>query len=207
MGDKFDVFISHSHADVDAAKRLADEWESWGLAVYADFKDPRLVRASRRNVMTAKLSNDLREAIRACRVFVYVVSEHSMASGWMPWELGLAHGAVGRVHLYFLGTASRETFAPREYLELYRSSSFDARNARAYLRRIVARARAEATTPIERDSAREWAERAMDALQAAQSDAIAREFSQHPAERAGAALAVSAEKLPETSTTFARPRR
>ena len=146
-----DIFISHSHFDTTEARFRAAEWEEWGFRVNADFLDDELVKASKKRVMTPKLADHLRSIILPCKLFVFFVSKNSAKSGWMPWELGLAHGAIGRVHLYLLEANALEAFdkRKREYLRLYEEYQFSAGNARAYLERIVGQARFEALSPAQ----------------------------------------------------------
>ncbi|EXI89368.1 MAG: hypothetical protein AW12_01721 [Candidatus Accumulibacter sp. BA-94] len=129
------LFISHSHVDSDAARDVADEWTRWGYGVDADFRDKALLKAARDQVMTPALADHLRRIILGCKVFVFLVSEKSAQSGWMPWELGLAHGAIGRVHLYLLQANALEAFDAQgcEYLRLYEDYTFSVDNARVYL--------------------------------------------------------------------------
>jgi hypothetical protein len=97
--------------------------------------------------MTAALSEHLRSKIKTSRVFVFLASSHAAGSGWMPWELGLAHGAVGRVHLCYLDDASAAAFRPREYMKLYEKTSFRLDDAETYLKAVVDKARQEALDP------------------------------------------------------------
>jgi hypothetical protein len=146
-----DIFISHSHLDTTEARLRAAEWEEWGFGVKADFLDDKLVKASKKGVMTSKLADHLRSIILPCRLFVFLVSKNSAKSGWTPWELGLAHGATGRVHLYLLEPNALEAFDEnkREYLRLYEEHQFSAGNAREYLERIVGQARFETFSPAQ----------------------------------------------------------
>jgi len=102
MAHDHDIFLSHSYADTDNAKQIVKAWKKFGYAVYADFLDDKLLEASKKKEMTAELSEHLRSKIKTSRVFVFLASSHAAGSGWMPWELGLAHGAVGRVHPCYL---------------------------------------------------------------------------------------------------------
>lgn len=181
-----DIFLSHSHADMRAARALAGRWgpSGYGHAVYADFMDPRLTEASRTGTMDAALADHLRRMIRRCRIFVFVASSRSAASGWMPWELGMAHGAIGRVHIYRLGSEVAVAFRRREYMKLYEASSFDAKNAREHLARAVAQARLEPTTPSQDDAALEQGARIAQALQDRDPMELLRQASQSPAVQA-----------------------
>ena len=185
MNAVHDIFISHSHADTRAAKALAVRWEGFGHRVYADFRDEQLIEASRTNTMDAALAEHLRRTIRRCRIFVFVASANSATSGWMPWELGMAHGAVGRVHLYRLGGGAAKAFKRREYLKLYEATSFDARNASEYLTQAVAQAKREAASPAQREAAMDQGARAAQAFKQLRIGDATRELSESPAVQGG----------------------
>jgi hypothetical protein len=186
MDDICDVFLSHSHADTRAVKALAGRWgpSGFGNTVLADFMDPQLVEASRAGTMDAPLADHLRRMIRRCRIFVFVASANSATSGWMPWELGLAHGAIGRVHIYRLGAGAPRAFERREYLQLYEATSFDAKNARHCLAQALAQAKADPTNPSQDEVALDQGARIAKAMRQWQINAMAREVSQSPAAQA-----------------------
>lgn len=133
-----EIFISHSHDDTDAVRRIVRRWRSWKLSVYADYLDPKLSRAK---TMTGPLADHLRKKIHESLLFVFVASQQSVGSGWMPWELGLAQGAVGRVHVYLMDSGAERAYATREYMQLY--PRFSDENARKHLTEAVHRARTE----------------------------------------------------------------
>ncbi len=147
MAHDHDIFLSHSYADTDNAKQIVKAWKKFGYAVYADFLDDKLLEASKKKEMTAELSEHLRSKIKTSRVFVFLASSHAAGSGWMPWELGLAHGAVGRVHPCYLDDASAADFQAREYMKLYEKTSFRLEDAETYLKTVVDKARQEALDP------------------------------------------------------------
>lgn len=104
--------------------------------------------------MDTVLASRLRTTIQRCLIFVFVASSNSARSGWMPWELGLAHGSVGRVHLYMLEPTAMKALAAREYLKLYEKTIFGPEGARKYLESALAAARKELNTPAALDAAR-----------------------------------------------------
>ncbi len=81
-----EIFISHSHDDTDAVRRIVRRWRSWKLSVYADYLDPKLSRAK---TMTGPLADHLRKKIHESLLFVFVASQQSVGSGWMPWSSAL----------------------------------------------------------------------------------------------------------------------
>lgn len=153
MSKEYDLFVSHSHLDTNRVKALVKQWRSLGHHIFADFDDPVLVKASRQQKMDSETSEHLRRAIGKCTVFIFIASVNSAGSHWMPWELGLAHGTVGRVHLDLLDDKAPAAFERREYLELYRLRCFDRTTAQVYLRRAVDQARGEPTDPAQIEKA------------------------------------------------------
>jgi hypothetical protein len=149
MSKEYDLFVSHSHLDTSRVRDLVKQWQNWNHRIFADFNDPKLVEASRKQKMDSETSEHLRRAIGKCAVFIFIASANSAVSRWMPWELGLAHGMVGRVHLYLLDDTAPKAFRQREYLELYKRRCFDHTTAEVYLRKVVDQARSEPTDPAQ----------------------------------------------------------
>ena len=80
--DQFDsCFISHSSMDVEFAEKLVERLTNAGVSVWYD---DRKVQAGR------ALSDQFSDAIRASDRLVLVVSEHSLASKWVAYEVGEA---------------------------------------------------------------------------------------------------------------------
>jgi len=166
-----------------AVRKLVELWQSWGHKVFADFLDEKLLEASKNNRVDAALSEHLRNVIRHCGVFVFVASENSISSGWMPWELGLAHGAVGRVHIYQLGDTDLTKVAGREYLALYQGQRFAAKDAEAYLQRVVSKAKSEANNAAQIEAALDMGRRALDAALQGRSAEVGKQVTQAPIEQ------------------------
>jgi hypothetical protein len=116
LTDRFDIFLSHARVDEDVVYGTKLELEAFGVTVYVDWiNDPQLDR-SQVNVGTA---DTLRARMRQCRGLLYVHSENSLASVWMPWELGYFDGYEGRAAIIPVVEASRDQFTGLEYLGLY----------------------------------------------------------------------------------------
>jgi len=93
--DTFEVFLSHSSAEPEelllGIKALL---EDAGLKVYVDrYSDPQLSP----DKVTPKTAEILRTRMRQSKTLLYVYSQHSIKSRWMPWELGFFDGLKGRV--------------------------------------------------------------------------------------------------------------
>lgn len=108
------VFLSHSHKDQDLVLRVRDFLQSQGVQVYVDWLDNGLPETP--NAQTAAI---LRNKIRENRHFLLLVTENSLNSRWVPWELGTADGQKGPAHIAILPVTSAGFFQGNEYLDLY----------------------------------------------------------------------------------------
>ena len=115
--EKFDVFLSHSSAEPEAILvGIKDLLEEQGLSVYVDkYSDPQLVPDN----VTPETANLLRERMRNSGSLLYVYSQHSKKSRWMPWELGFFDGLKGVVGVVPVTQNQEEKFKGEEYLNLY----------------------------------------------------------------------------------------
>src|SRR5262245_61878424 len=112
-GQAFDVFLSHSSNEPEqillGVKLLLQEF---GLAFYVDrYDDPHL--ASDR--VTAETAQLLRKRMRQSRSLVYVDSQYSRTSRWMPWELGYFDGHKGTVGVLPIATGTTTSYLGQEY--------------------------------------------------------------------------------------------
>ena len=114
---RFDIFLSHSYADKDAVRGLADMLEKdFKFSVYLDWAvDPALDRKMV-NKATAEV---LRNRLKRCKCLWYVISQGASASKWMPWETGYADGHIGKVAICPLVEGRQSAFKGLEYLSLY----------------------------------------------------------------------------------------
>lgn len=183
------IFLSHSSADTPSLTALVRHWRELRFSVFADFEDPYLVEAAREKRVDAAVSDHLRRRIRQCTIFVFVASRQSIQSGWMPWELGLAHGAVGRVHIYRLDDTDLSAVPGREYLSLYEDHEFDASNAETYLRWVLAEAETEPANAAQLEAARDMAQRALKAFNEQRFGDVVKEFTESPLMQGAATVA------------------
>ena len=114
---KFDIFLSHSSGETQevllGVKALL---EDNGFSVYIDkYSDPQL---SPENA-TQKTATILRDRMRNSNSLLYLYSQHSKRSRWMPWELGFFDGLKGAVGVLPVTQNQEETFKGEEYLNLY----------------------------------------------------------------------------------------
>lgn len=115
--ETFDVFLSHSSAEPKeillGVKALL---EDRGLSVYVDkYSDPHLSPA----YVTRETAEILKRRMRSSNTLLYVHSQHSKNSRWMPWELGFFDGLKGAVGVVPVTRHQDEGFKGEEYLNLY----------------------------------------------------------------------------------------
>lgn len=113
--DTYDIFLSHSFLDKELILGVKLLLEKYNFSVYIDWtEDPQLDRknVTRRNVELIK------ERMKNSTSLVYVVTDNSANSKWMPWELGFMDGYTGRVAILPV-TNDNKGFKEHEYLNIY----------------------------------------------------------------------------------------
>lgn len=112
----YDVFLSHSVKDADTVLGVREILKKQGLTVYVDWiEDPQLDRTR----VTAATAEMLRTRMRSCKSLVYLSTDNSSSSKWMPWELGYFDGHKPKhVGVMLLSTDGKE-YEGMEYLGLY----------------------------------------------------------------------------------------
>ena len=91
--------------------------ERKGLKVYVDWHDDP--KASRDRV-TSENTELLRKRIKHSKSLIYIVTQNSSESKWMPWELGYFDGfSGGSVAILPLLESSHSCFVGQEHLGLY----------------------------------------------------------------------------------------
>ena len=114
---RFDIFLSHSYADREAVKGLADMLEKeFNFSVYLDWVVDAALDRTSVNKRTAEV---LRNRLKHCKCLLYVTSHMSETSKWMPWETGYADGHNGKVAICPLVEGTGTRFNGLEYLSLY----------------------------------------------------------------------------------------
>lgn len=113
----FDVFLSHSSAEPEEILLgVKGMLEDHGLSVYVDkYEDPQL---SPENV-TPETAETLRARMRSSEALLYVHSQYSKKSRWMPWELGFFDGLKGSVGIIPVMRSEADSFRGEEYLSIY----------------------------------------------------------------------------------------
>ncbi len=115
--EKFDVFLSHASAEPEeiilGVKLLLEDRD---LKVYVDkYSDPQLSPGR----VTPETAEILRDRMRSSGSLLYIHSQHSKTSRWMPWELGFFDGFKGDVGVIPVTRNQEEDFKGEEYLNLY----------------------------------------------------------------------------------------
>jgi hypothetical protein len=115
---QYDIFLSHAAQDEPEVDDIRSILFGAGFNVYCDrYDDPLL---DRRNV-TAATANKLRERMRRCNAMLFVVTQNSHQSKWMPWELGFFDGVRGKVLVYPVDAAAEAAAKSQEYLKLFKN--------------------------------------------------------------------------------------
>lgn len=115
--DRFDIFLSHSIKDQELVSGVRVLLEEKGYKVYIDWiEDEELDRQS----VDKETAERLRQRMRNCSSLIYIATEQSSASKWMPWELGYFDGyKPGAVAVFPVVDNVRSVFHEQEYLGLY----------------------------------------------------------------------------------------
>lgn len=115
--EEFDIFLSHSIDDSDLVLGVMILLQKQGLRVYVDWVVDRQLN---RNSVDKETAAILRERMKHSRSMMYVATESSSSSKWMPWELGFFDGHnPGQVAILPLLDTENQSFQGREYLGLY----------------------------------------------------------------------------------------
>lgn len=114
---RFDVFLCHSVRDAEIVLGSVRLLESQGLSVYVDWiVDPQMDRSA----VTVGTAEILRQRMRQSKSLVYLFSQNSQRSRWMPWELGYFDGQNGTVGILPIAPdVGALDFSQEEYLGLY----------------------------------------------------------------------------------------
>lgn len=115
--ESFDVFLSHSVRDAELITGVKRLLEEQGLKVYVDWLvDPQLDRSA----VTKETAALLRQRMRQSKALIFVATDNTSASKWMPWELGFFDGfKPGNVAIMPVLDNESGAFQGQEYLGLY----------------------------------------------------------------------------------------
>ncbi|MCL6443080.1 MAG: toll/interleukin-1 receptor domain-containing protein [Alicyclobacillus sp.] len=117
MDKHYNIFLSHSYLDSDGVLALKSEIEEMGYSVYVDWIEDKQLSRERVTKETAAM---LRQRMDCCDCLLFVVTENSPQSKWMPWELGYFDGAKhGKVAILPVVSTLQDRYIGQEYLGLY----------------------------------------------------------------------------------------
>jgi hypothetical protein len=112
----FDIFLSHSVRDAEIVLGVKLLLEDLGKTVYVDWlDDPQLDRSR----VTPGTAEKIRARMRQSRSLVYIHTENSSVSKWMPWELGFSDALHGAVAILPVTRTADQSFHGQEYLGIY----------------------------------------------------------------------------------------
>ncbi len=113
---QYDIFLSHSYLDKERIASLKLILEYYGFSVYVDWiSDADL----NRNNVNRETAARIRHRMKNCKSLLYAISNNSVVSKWMPWELGYFDGVNGKIALVPITESNDEYLRGSEYLELY----------------------------------------------------------------------------------------
>ncbi len=100
------VFISHKNTDSLLAKKVAGRVQYNGLNTYLDTIDDLLIKDG------PDLADHLLRRMSECDQLIAVVSQQTMNSWWVPWEIG-----VGSEKSFRMASFSRSSVSLPSYLK------------------------------------------------------------------------------------------
>lgn len=118
------VFISHRTADNATARRVYDFLSSRGVQCYIDELDP--------NVQPGNVTSVIMDRLHACTHLLAVVSDTTVQSWWVPFEIGAATEMKSRIATFRTTAAALPEYLSvwpilkqladlEMYIQLYRS--------------------------------------------------------------------------------------
>jgi hypothetical protein len=114
---RFDISLSHSIRDAEVVLGARSIIEGFGYSVYVDWlTDPQF----RREYVSPDTAENLRWRMRQCDTLLYLATDASTQSRWMPWELGYFDGYTeGRVAILPVAQDQKDRYRGLEYLGVY----------------------------------------------------------------------------------------
>jgi len=115
--NEFDVFLCHSTKDAEivlGTKAILED--DYNFTVYVDWIVDSELREAK---ITPVNADKLRQRMRCSKMLLYIKTDNSPDSKWMPWELGF-FDALGRpIGILPIVKSARTNYDGAEYLGLY----------------------------------------------------------------------------------------
>ncbi|RAI85825.1 toll/interleukin-1 receptor domain-containing protein [Algoriphagus yeomjeoni] len=92
-GSKPCVFLSHKNEDKEACLKIGKYLEEAGIDYYLDIYDKELQYAAEKND-PIKITHHIKEGIRLSSHMIVVISEKTINSQWVPFEIGYGHASI-----------------------------------------------------------------------------------------------------------------
>lgn len=114
---EFDVFLSYSSQEPnEVILGVKETLKDYGLTTYVDkFDDPNLTPDN----VTRATAETLRKRLRQSKSLLFLHSESSNVSKWMPWELGYFDGFRAKVGIFPVTKTALSKYVGQEYLGIY----------------------------------------------------------------------------------------
>ncbi len=114
---EFDVFLSYSSQEPnEVILGVKETLKDYGLTAYVDkFDDPYLTPDN----VTKATAETLRKRLRQSKSLLFLHSESSNVSKWMPWELGYFDGYRAKVGIFPVTKTALSKYVGQEYLGIY----------------------------------------------------------------------------------------
>lgn len=112
----YDVFLSHSYNDKELIYSIRQELVDYGLTVYVDWIDDEQLE---RNRVTRETAKKLKQRMENAKALIFVTTDNSGDSKWMPWELGYFDGYKSKVAILPVIQKHGDEYTGQEYLGIY----------------------------------------------------------------------------------------
>jgi len=107
------VFISYQRVDESKARSIGEKLNAFGVRTYIDVMDPYLSS-------TEDVTNLILGRLHTCTHLMAVVSSHTVASWWVPFEIGVATEGDRRITSY-----RRDTVTLPDFLKIWPVLNYD----------------------------------------------------------------------------------
>ncbi len=112
---RIQLFLSHSHSDIDLVEQARLFFASQGAEVYVDWKDRSMPA-----ITSPQTAQKIKDKIVKCKKFVLLATDRALDSRWVPWELGFADGRIHPANITVLPvTDSAGRWHGSEYVGVY----------------------------------------------------------------------------------------